>query len=408
MQISLTAARKQVKEALSKIIFDRDQIQKMVFDLHDRFGVAIGDIMDYINGQNDINKADTFMLFVLSTGFDSILKVSNLVNSIFTEIEIKEFSAQKIEAEQLDMPIRIKCIQIKEDQWIGTSDVRFLMLLRDAQKINYNTNAQRAMKRIVRGGNETYKIAINNSAVRKIRDSYERGIFIPNTITLNLPMDSDFYYNTKTCELVIREFKYFDVADGYHRYLAMSQIYSNDKSFNYPIELRIISFSDDKTKQFIFQEDQKTKMRKIDSDSMNMDSAPNIVAERLNRNIMFNWHGQIARGGSRVNMSDLAAMIRYFYYKPYNPQKLRSLDQKFIMETEQKLIDKLNPIIASNEKLINETVDFKTLLLLFYCIDKYGDDAPDHIRKGLENLDAVKADREINARAIKEVSNLVD
>lgn len=404
MRVSKTSARKQIKESIQKIVYNRSQIQDVVLQLHSKYGIAIGDIMDYISGQTDVNKADTFTLFVLASGIDEILEHSNITEKIFTEVEIKEFSSQRIEPDELEFPIRIKCIQINDDQWIGMENVKFLMKLRDAQKINYNTNAQRAMKRIVRGGNEFYRISINNAAVKKIKDLLKRGVFIPNTITLNIPMDSDYSYNSKKNELVIRDLKYFDIADGYHRYLAMSQLYSEDSEFDYPIEIRIISFSDDKIKQFIFQEDQKTRMRKIDSDSMNMDSASNIVAERLNRNIMFNWHGQMSRGGSNINISDFASMVNYFYYR--NKPK-EEPDSKFIMKTEAVLIDKLNPIIAQNEKLIDNKVNFKSLLVLFYCITSY-DDATEHIRKGLENLDGIKTNREINARVIREVSKLVE
>ena len=404
MRVSKTSARKQIKESIQKIVYNRSQIQDVVLQLHSRYGIAIGDIMDYISGQTDVNKADTFTLFVLACGIDEILEHSNITEKIFTEVEIKEFSSQRIEPDELEFPIMIKCIQINDDQWIGMENVKFLMKLRDAQKINYNTNAQRAMKRIVRGGNEFYRISINNAAVKKIKDLLKRGVFIPNTITLNIPMDSDYSYNSKKNELVIRDLKYFDIADGYHRYLAMSQLYSEDSEFDYPIEIRIISFSDDKIKQFIFQEDQKTRMRKIDSDSMNMDSASNIVAERLNRNIMFNWHGQMSRGGSNINISDFASMVNYFYYR--NKPK-EEPDSKFIMKAEAVLIDKLNPIIAQNEKLINNKVNFKSLLILFYCITSY-DDATEHIRKGLENLDGIKTNREINARVIREVSKLVE
>ena len=404
MRVSKTSARKQIKESIQKIVYNRSQIQDVVLQLHSKYGIAIGDIMDYISGQTDVNKADTFTLFVLACGIDEILEHSNITEKIFTEVEIKEFSSQRIEPDELEFPIRIKCIQINDDQWIGMENVKFLMKLRDAQKINYNTNAQRAMKRIVRGGNEFYRISINNAAVKKIKDLLKRGVFIPNTITLNIPMDSDYSYNSKKNELVIRDLKYFDIADGYHRYLAMSQLYSEDSEFDYPIEIRIISFSDDKIKQFIFQEDQKTRMRKIDSDSMNMDSASNIVAERLNRNIMFNWHGQMSRGGSNINISDFASMVNYFYYR--NKPK-EEPDSKFIMKTEAVLIDKLNPIIAQNEKLIDNKVNFKSLLVLFYCISSY-DDATEHIRKGLENLDGIKTNREINARVIREVSKLVE
>lgn len=127
--------------------------------------------------------------------------------------------------------------------------------------INYNVNAQRTMQRVIKGDKELYRITLNKHAVNSIRRSFESGEFIPNTITLNIPEDpeNEFYYNEKNSELVIKNINHFDISDGYHRYVAACQAYDQNDKFNYPLEIRIVSFDNDKVKKFIFQEDQKQR-----------------------------------------------------------------------------------------------------------------------------------------------------
>ena len=410
MLLSNKEASVKIRKKIRKIIFNREETQQMLFELNEKFDVPMRDIMDFITGQSSLDDADPFTLFIIAYGFDKHISGSNLVSEIFTETEIKEFSSSKVEVEKIEFPIRIKCIKVASDQWIGACSAKFLMMLRDAQMINYNTNAQRTMQKVVKNGNDYFKIAVNKKAVNAIKESFEKEIFIPNTITLNIPFEgSVFHYNENASELVIDSLDYFDIADGYHRYLAISQLYTENNNFDYPLELRLVCFSDDKTKQFIFQEDQKTKMKKLDSDSMNMASPSNIVAERLNRNVMFDWNGQISRNEGRINMPELASMIEHFYYKEFNPYGSKQKDTQFIVTTERELVEKLNPIIESDERFMTERVTFKMLLIMFYCITTYDtNEAIVRIKKGLDNINDLELrSKEVRKSSIKAVGNLV-
>ena len=87
---------------------------------------------------------------------------------------------------------------------------------------------------------------MNNKAVSEIAYAYEHNEFIPNTLTFNIPMETnfDFYYDEDSCTLIINSLPYFDISDGYHRYVAMCRERDVNPSFNIPWELRIINFSD--------------------------------------------------------------------------------------------------------------------------------------------------------------------
>ena len=153
------------------------------------------------------------------------------VNQYFVDKEINEYEDAVVESSKAKFPLRFSVVQITEDQWIGKITMKELMTLGSSQLINYNENAQRVLKRIVKDGEEYYRIQLNKTAVNAIKESLELDRYIPNTITLNIPQDdsSVFSYNDTKKEMVIKEIGMFDILDGYHRYIAMSNIHP--KSF---------------------------------------------------------------------------------------------------------------------------------------------------------------------------------
>ena len=239
------------------------------------------------------------------------------------------------------------------------------MKLRKAQLINYNANAQRTLQKIVKGERSYYKITLNKDAISKITESMNNGNYIPNTITLNMPETADFSYDDSKCILTIKSLDHFDISDGYHRYIAMGQLKDKNPDFNYPMELRIVMFSEDKVKQFIYQEDQKTKMKKIDSDSMNMNAPENLVVERLNRDVMFNLKNKIARNNGSINYGELATVIKYFYFKGQTVDK----SIKRIIEVENEVRDKFNKLTEANTDLLDKNYTFTELMIIFYTFD---------------------------------------
>ncbi len=284
---------------------NKNMIRSWIFDAANTYGMPEKISSDYITLRRTVANANVFALFILTDVVYGPLKIQKY----FSEQEIESFHKSKWYIEKIEFPIRYDMTKITDEQYIGRISAKELMLLGDAQLINYNEKAQRTMKHIVKGEMEFFQIALNKNAVNAIMESFERDLYIPNTITLNIPDDADFYYDVKKKQLVIKSLKCFDILDGYHRYIALSKIHAMKKDFDYEMELRIVQFSESKAKRFIWQEDQKTKMRKVDSDSMDSTKISNKIVERMNSDGSFVLAGKISRNNGIINAAYLANII---------------------------------------------------------------------------------------------------
>ena len=183
------------------------------------------------------------------------------VDEFFTEEEVREFRKTRYKVKKVAFPLVFEGMaQVASDQWIGVTSAKRLMELKDAQLIRYNANTQRTLKRVVRGEQRFYRISLNKKSVGEIRKRMESDTYIPDDITLNVPVGSEFTYSNGT--LKITSMEAFDIIDGYHRYIAMSQSSATKDGFDYPMELRIVNFPEHKAQRFIFQKDQKTLMKR--------------------------------------------------------------------------------------------------------------------------------------------------
>lgn len=346
---------------LAKIGLNKVETKSTVGAIHEAHNINIVRLTNILARRASLSEATEFELFCLLQN----VRESHL-SEYFTESEINNWATYIIEDKADDIfPIIIKCVQIEQDQYIGRADVDFFMKLRSRQLINYNAAAQRTMQKMVHGNFEYYKISVNQIAVKQIAESYQNNAFIPNTITLNIPLKetSRWYYNEKSCELVIESIDAFDISDGYHRYVAMSRIRDKNPDWNYSMEVRIISFDNDRTRNFIFQEDQKTKMRKVDSNSMNMNSNANIVVDRINQDSKFDLKGEISRNGGSISFGELAGLIDYFYFKKKVFDKPVGLVRANV---QQEFVDKFNQLIETNQELFTKHFDFKDLCVIVY------------------------------------------
>lgn len=353
-----------------RIVTDNDKCKAIYNYANETYDIPKGKMSDLISRRMAMSEASEFILFILLDSMCNVLKGKFLgIDQFYTMQEAQYYRKSKYKNEKIKFPITFKMIQIEDDQWTGKIDVKTLMKLRQAQMINYNVNAQRTMQKIVRGDKESYKITLNQKAIGEIASAYAHKTFIPNTITLNIPaeLDSDFYYDEESCSLIIKSLDHFDVTDGYHRYIAACQVSDLDKDFNYNMELRIVNFTEDKAKQMIFQEDQKTKMRKIDSNSMNMNKAANIVVTRLNDNVRCNLKGLINRNEGVIPFGELAELVNYFYFKGVGKEKERSISIKAITE----LTDNFNILTEYNTNYLEHRMNYSTLLAAMFCFDYF-------------------------------------
>ena len=349
------AIQRQLRKLENNISGYKKNINSIIDKLNAQYGIPFSEASDLLSQKTHISTASDFELYAIMNAVNE-----NLISEYFTPIEIKKYSKYKIKKSEISFPIEFNVIQVAEDQWLGSITVKQLMLFRDTQFINYNENTQRTMTRVNHGIFESYKITLNRKAVEGIKKAYKRNAYIPNAITLNLPDDAEFDYDEDENKLIITNISHFDILDGYHRYIAMSELTNEDADFDYTMELRLVSFSEEKAKQFIWQEDQKTKMSKADSATFNQYKASNIIAQRLNSGAL---RGIVNNNGGIIDTAVLTNILDYTYLK--GKQDLTRSEEISLAKKIGKDFEKLE---ESNPSIFDSRWDREYTICVVYCL----------------------------------------
>jgi len=319
-----------------------------------------------LNVTNDLfslrRKADTESEFVLYHIIKSIDK-TKFPAGYPTEKIKKIFENTKYNNEKSNLPLEYDVIQIADDQWVGKIKARELFKLGNANMINYNENAQRVMKRLLLPSGEAFEIRLNKNAIDAIEASFNERRYVPNIITLNIPYtdESDFYYDKVEKKLIIKNISMFDILDGYHRYIAICRICSLDSKFDYDMELRITNYDDDKARQFIWQEDQKTKMAKVDSDSLNKYSTSNMIVKSIQSSIYGNY---ISYNKGIISSSVLSQSVQIIYN--INPQRKYKISE--INEISKEIVDGFNELQENMPDIFDAVLDVGKIFVIVYMI----------------------------------------
>ncbi len=390
--------RETVKEVLlnkfRKIILHKSDELKMYKYAYDKYNLQMGIFADYVSERKSLDEVSNIMFFMMLDSHEAIVNPNkNIVSKYFTEKEIEDFSKIKIENEKIQFPLVFNVVAISDDQWIGSIDTDQLILLNENQLINYNTETQRTMQHVIRNGNDYYCIKVNSNAVNSISKEMSSSTYIPSPITLNIPEgEEDFVYIPDKHQLIINSIKAFDIIDGYHRFLGINKCKTIDEEFNYHMELRITHFNVEKAQRFIYQEDQKTKMTKVDSDSYNMSSPGVIVSNKINENSLCNIKGYIGRNNSKINIAKMAELITFLWFPGSKKE-----DRKRIIEVSKELVDDFNIITEVNPEFLDMEYNNKTLtcvMVTFY----YYKDKTDKTNMAKVIIETIKESDSINKR----------
>lgn len=378
--IKLKVSRDKLDDKLNELIFRLDDRKSLYNAMETCFHIPISIVADICSKRKDISEVNDFIAFA----FLKTIKES-LLSTYFTETEIKAFSEMKYESagKITGSLVFENMIQISDDQWVGRISARQLMQLKEAQLIKYNENTQRTLKRVVRGENRFYEISLNKRAVNEMKILFKNGAYIPDDITLNIDIDPD-EYDPKEKTLTFSPPRIMDIIDGYHRYIAISKVCMEDPEFDYPMEIRIVSFSEEKAKQFIFQKDQKTKMKKADSESMNQFSSSNQVVDGLNTNSSSNLQGMISRNGGNIDYSFLSAVISSYYF----PDKKGKYPKKEMIKVLGDLQKKFNSLTTEDMDWLEHVFTDREIQVIIFCFSK-GISDNRTIRKVLEETEGI-------------------
>lgn len=337
-------------------ISKKDFARSVAYAVNEQYEIPLDICTDILTLRKPLDAEDVspYILFALLSKMDHAK-----LAQFFQDDEIETLSSQKYRVEPVKFPLVWNMIQITSQQWIGKIDVKDLMKLRDAQLIVYNENAQRTLKRMIHGDTEYYAINLNKRAVHAIMQLMKDGVYVPNTLTLNLSDDSCCIYDEERGKLIIHEGAKFDILDGYHRYVAMSNLYNQDATWNQEMELRVVVFPEERARQFIWQEDQKTKMAKVDSNSFNTQTSTtdvlNIVSPKLP-------HGLLNKGGSSI--IDYACMFACVDTLYINAGAVRQNSHKTQVANE--IVDYLNQLNDECPEVFDKSLSFKAIACMMY------------------------------------------
>ena len=363
---------------IKKNIYNKSFARENMNHLFDKYNISEEISTDILTLRTSPIDYSEYILFCV---LDSL--ASNFIPEYFTESEINTYSKTQYKKREIELPIKFNMIQLTDDQFIGRITVKELMELRDAQLIKYNENTQRTLNKKIDGDLEFYEISINRKAVNAIVESFSNGSYIPNTITLNMPEFTEYKYSNG--KLIINEIESFDIIDGYHRYIGMSSQYNINPDFDYPMELRVVCFSEEKAKQFIWQEDQKTKMRKVDSDAFNQNDPANQILNQINQTGLLK---NVASQTGALDFSDTAVIIKRGYV--CQPK----ISRAEIIEIRNYLVRKLNILLETDSNIFDNHWDqtYTRIAFALFKEDIADEDLLREINKFYDMFDTIASD----------------
>ena len=343
----------------SEIISNKRKRRELYTNLVNKFNMEVATAEEMITFKRDIKEFTPFEIFCVVWFLDR-----DSLGKFFTPGEIESLSNESFAENKAEFPIIFDgMVEITPDQWIGKITLLDLMKMKRSRLLNYDENEQRALRRVKYGNVEIFKPFVSNRSVAEIKESMRNGTYIPDPITLNMGEGAEFSFENHKLTVYSLPRGMFNLDDGYHRYLAMSQIHDFDKDFDYPMELRAVNFSNSKANNFIFQQDQKTPMKKIVSSTYDTNSVANKVISRLNEDPTSNLQGMVGRNQAKINAAVLGKLISYFYK---TNQIKRDEANRETIRIKNDLQKKFNLLTEQNEAFLGEYTD--QMLFVTMCV----------------------------------------
>lgn len=377
---------KRISDEIKENVANKKYFDEKKEALSRRFGIPTQISTDILSMRTPIENESEFVLYAFMVVLFSPAYQS-LEKKYFTPQEIKAYSKGKYIIPKAKLPKHFKMIEIAPDQWIGKIMARDLVLMREAQLINYNENTQRAPEIKNAGGTVILKIFQNKRSIEAMKELFRNGDYIPDIITLNLPSEAVHDYNEAEMDLVINT-PYFDITDGYNRMVTLTRLCNLDRDFDYPMGLRITAYQEEKANQMIFQFNEQTKLKKETTESYNQNSLSTQIVENLNNDSSFVFFRQIGRGNKILDMVVLGKLIAVLFIP-----KSGSNEAKVRVTVAEQLKADFKTITESDESLFDKSWDNNFLCASMVCFRKKDTDIS-HIKKLHKKL-GEKANKEL-------------
>jgi hypothetical protein len=362
-----------LSECFSKLCDDRKTMQLISEVMHNKRNYLPASTFSIVFQQRPLTDLSDNELFWI---VDALCEVSNKnyslnifnnfsIEKIFTGKEIQMYSSTTYVKETENVyPIVFNVMKISDDQWLSTISSKQLYNLYRNQIINYNKNTQRPLKQQTKNGYRVYKIDKNIKSVNSIKESLEKGLFIPNCLTFNINMDNPYndYLITEN-ELILKQGQ-FDLIDGFHRYSAIIDLLLENPNIDFTFGVWIMNFDENKACRYIAQEDKRNKINKSYSkslDALNSENYSGRIIQLLNESDTI-LKGKLTRyNNSKINYDDVVVTIDE-NYKCKTRIEAKTTSDEIIKYIEYLEDDDIINNSTSNKTLIFSLIGISLLL----------------------------------------------
>ena len=376
---------------------DPQKFKEYVREMQAKHNVSPSDVFNFLTLKEDIETMGENQLFCLVEAM-----IPGAIDKHWNKNEIAKLRKWKQSDSRIKFPYDLTNIVevVPEEQWIGRINISELMKFGDAQMLRYNDNTQRPLQFVHHGTIEYLRPYVNARAEQDITRLFASGEFIPNTLTLQADEDAILNYDPDEHVLQLKSIDHFDILDGYHRYRAILNNHNTNPEWDYPMELRITQFTEDKAKRFIYQENHQTKMKKTAADGLNTLAPENQVVKRLNEDTGFVLGGLIKRNDGIISSDTLSAVIGKCYFDSHSTRdqtKIKSL----VLQVARNIKNGIEDICEANPLLIENKWDYKYIYTVIYCVHEER-----FTGKKLYNM-ICKVDQQVRAKDVFKANTII-
>lgn len=325
--------------------------------LWDKFKIEPGHISSLISGAKRIEGvSDQYLCALAMATYEVFGCQGSNPKEFFTDAELQKVKETSFEpTNSLNGDLKFDDVSyVCNDHYFTTISSQYLRALLDEGRLIYRPETQRGTITKRQGDAIIQKVRINRNNVTEIANDIEENKYEPTTLTMNVVKGSgEMVYDARSRTLIVSKGAECNLIDGLHRTYGVIQAMIENPEIKQPWEFRIVNWSIEKAKAFIFQEDHKTPLTKEVRVSMDQHDLSTQIVSMLNQEMHNEMQGRIAtdirsitKGKAYTLFSMMVDSVRKFL-KPQYQKDVESMTKRLIS-----FYNALIPIINNKDDLM--------------------------------------------------------
>lgn len=283
-------------------------------------------------------------------------------NDYFTLNQIREYDQPFSNDDSDDDIVIDNWLQVNYDQFVCVIPIEEILKWRDASRIKYNEKTQRRMTIKESKGVKIKVVTVVKKALTEIYKLMKKNDFISDDITLNINPDLPYLPKIFRGKLIIPKEATIDLIDGFHRYLKMCDVKTEDPSWKFNCIVNIMTFNEEKAIRYMLQKDKKNHFSNEQIEEIDKNNEVNYLLDRLNDSSRFHLRGTID--------GEIRSYVFKFITLLFDPN--RQLERPETVKLCQAIEKNVNDIVEENNlynRVFSKEEWFVYLYLLQHAIN---------------------------------------